>query len=375
MNVLDRLIPEPRLDEIDHVDVGVPRDRAWHVVRYTDLARSPLIRALFAVRTLPSRFSGRGAETTTLSIDDIAGGDRPGFRILAESETEVVVGAIGKVWEPDIPFADVEDAEAFARFSEAGYAKVAWSLGVLARGSHGARIRIEVRVSATDEKSWSRFQRYFRLIGPASRFIRRHLLASLSRDLGIPKAEENERPLPGDELLDDAAAQMTDGITIGATPEAVWPWLVQMGCRRGGWYSWDLLDNAGIESAREVIPELQQVAVGDVFPATPEGDDGFEVLSLDAPRALVLGGLFDAGARRQLPFRADRPERYWHMTWAFVLEPVAENETRLVVRARGAFPPSGRLHALWIRPVHRFMEWAQLENLKARIEGTNPSDG
>jgi hypothetical protein len=375
MNQLDALIPEPRLVEVDSVDVEAPADRAWQLVRHSDLARSPLIRALFTIRTLPSRLSGREVESTTLRIDDIARSGEPGFRILAESENEVAVGAIGKVWELDIPFVDVESAEAFARFSEPGYAKVAWSLGVAPSGAHRARIRVEVRVSTTDESSWPRFRRYFRIIGPASRFIRRQLLASLGRELGIPDAEENDRPLPGDDLLGDAVEQMTQGITIDATPEAVWPWLVQMGCRRAGWYSWDLLDNAGIESANEIHPELQEIAVGDVMPATPEGDDGFEVLKVDPPRVLVLGGLFDPDAGRQLPFAAERPERYWHVSWAFVLDPIAENETRLLVRVRGAFPASGRFHAIWIRPVHHFMEWAQLRNLKARVEQTRPRDG
>lgn len=375
MNRLDQLIPEARLVEVDHVDVGVPPDRAWQVVRHADLGRSRFIRALFAIRTLPSRLVGREVDTAKLRIDDIAKSDRSGFQILFESDAEVAVGAIGKVWELDIPFVDVEDGDAFARFAETGYAKVAWSLRVLSRGAHGARIVLEVRVSVTDEESWPRFRRYFRIIGPASRFIRRQVLASLARELGIPEAEENERSLPGDELLGDAIGQMTDGITIAATPEAIWPWLVQMGCRRAGWYSWDLLDNAGIESAKEIRPELEKIAVGDVLPATPEGDDGFEVLSIDPPRALVLGGLFDPDSSRQLPFAAERPARYWHVSWAFLLEPLAANETRLIVRARAAFAASQKLHAAWIRPVHHFMERAQLQNLKARVEETKPRDG
>lgn len=375
VNLLDELIPEPRLAEIDHVDVGVAPDDAWRVVRQADLGRSPLIRALFAIRTLPSRLAGREVETAAFGIDDITRTDRPGFRILAESERGVAVGAIGKVWELDIPFVELEDGESFARFSDPGYVKVAWSVGVAPRGEHATRILLELRVSATDDSSWSRFQRYFRVVGPASRFIRHQVLGSLARDLGMPEAEENERPLAGDELLDDVAAQMTEAIAIHAKPDAVWPWLVQMGCRRAGWYSWDLLDNAGIESAREIHPELQHLSVGDVIPATPEGKDGFEVLRLDPPKVLVLGGLYDADSKRQLPFAAERPGRYWQVTWAFVLERLAGNETRLLVRARAAFPASGKLHAAWIRPVHHLMESAQLRNLKARVEGTMPRDG
>jgi hypothetical protein len=374
MNALDGLIPEPQRREVDHVDVSAPADRAWSIVRYGDLTRSPIVRALFAVRTLPGRLRGRVEEPVALRIDDIASGDRPGFRLLAESEREVALGAIGKVWEPDIPFADVRTAEEFARFHEPGNAKVAWALRVLPRGETSSRIEVEVRVSATDEESWRKFQRYFRLIGPASRWIRHHLLASYARDLGAPESAENERPLPGDDLLPDAAAQLTHAVTIQARPEAIWPWLVQMGCGRAGWYSYDRLDNAGIESAREIHPELQQIEVGQILPATPEGNDGFEVLRLDPSRALILGGLFDPVSRSQLPFDDARPERYWHVSWAFVLEPLDSNETRLLVRGRAAFSRKERLHAAWMLPVHHFMERAQLRNLKARVEGRLAKD-
>jgi hypothetical protein len=142
-----------------------------------------------------------------------------------------------------------------------------------------------------------------------------------------------------------------------------------MGCRRGGFYSIDLLDNGGVPSARELHPELLHLEVGEIIPATPEGDDGFEVLGIDEPRALVLGGLFDPDAGKQLPFDAPRPTRYWHVTWVFVLERLADERTRLLVRARAAFSPSQRLHAAWIRPVHHLMQTAQLRHLAARAEG------
>ena len=375
MTGLDGLIPEPGLVELDYADVAVSPGRAWDVARKVDLARSPLVRSLFAIRTLPSRLAGREAETAHLRIDDITSSEAPGFRVLAEAEREVVVGAIGKVWQLDIPFVEVGAAEDFLAFSEPGNIKVAWALRALPRGDRNARIEVEVRVAATDEASWKRFRRYFRVVGPGSHFIRRHLLASLVRELGSPEADENERPLPGDDLLPDASAQMTHGVTLKARPEAIWPWLVQMGCRRAGWYSYDILDNAGVESAKAVHPELQEIAVGDVLPATPDGDDGFEVLRVEPPQTLLLGGLYDPEGTGQRPFAAERPERYWHVTWAFVLEPLAEETTRLFVRVRAAFPPSGRFHVAWIRPVHHFMQARQLENLKARVEDDLPRDG
>jgi hypothetical protein len=373
MYVLETLIPEPDRVEVDQVDVGVDATRAWEVVRHGDLARSPIARALFAVRTIPTKLRGGEAAPVAMRIDDIVGQSKPGFRLLAESDAEVVIGAIGRVWELDIPFVDVRTAEEFASFDGPGYSKVAWALRAVPRGEHDARIELEVRVRSTDEESRRRFRRYFYIIGPASRFIRRHLLESFAKELGLPEKREREAVLPGDDLVPDASAQLTHAITVDAPPESIWPWLVQMGCSRAGragWYSYDVLDNAGVESATEIRPELQHIEVGDVLPATPEGGDGFEVLRVEPPRALILGGLFDADAKAQLPFGHERPARYWHVSWAFVLEPIGPQETRLIVRARAAFPPSGRLHAAWIRPVHHFMETAQLRGLKKRVEAS-----
>ena len=140
--------------------------------------------------------------------------------------------------------------------------------------------------------------------------------------------------LAGDECLPDAAGQLTHCIDIAAPP-GDWPWLRQMGCRRAGFYSIDVLDNGGVRSAREIHPELQRLDVEDVMPATPRGREGFEVLRMEPPDLLVLGGLHDVGRRRQLPFGAARPRRYWHVSWAFVLEPLDSRSTRFSVRARG----------------------------------------
>ncbi len=376
MTVLDRLVPLPRMVEIDHVDLAASPESVWKRVRHADLARSPLTAALFATRTLASRLDGARPEPVVGHLDDlVSSAERPGFQILIDDPPrEVAVGAIGKVWQLDIPFLHVPGADAFEAFAEPGWIRVAWAIRVLPSGERDARVELEVRVDAVDEASWQKFRRYFRLIGPGSHFIRRSLLASLARDLGTPEALENERPLAGDELLSDAAAQLTHGITIAAPPSRIWPWLVQMGCRRAGWYSLDVLDNGGERSAREIHPELQDVRVGDVLPATPDGASGFEVLRVEPERALILGGLYDVAADQQRAFGASRPARYWHVTWAFVLEPIDASTTRLHVRARGAFPKGERLHAAFIRPVHRLMQTAQLRHLAERVEGRAPHD-
>jgi hypothetical protein len=334
-----------------------------------------LIHALFELRALPQRLSGKH-EPTTLRVDDLRSSrERPGFQLLLEQAPHgFAVGAIGKVWHGEIPFVHVADAAEYARFSEPDFVKVAWAIRLIPLGEHDTRLEIEVRVDATDDEAWVKFERYFRLIGPGSHFIRRTLLSGLAKELGTPLAAEQSRPLPGDELLPDACAEATDGITIAATPEQIWPWLVQMGCRRAGFYSVDWLDNAGERSSRELVPELATLSVGQIIPAAPDGDDGFEVLELEPERALVLGGLYDPTSMRQLPFASQRPAEYWHVSWAFVLEPLDGHSTRLHVRARAAFSEGGRRRAAWMRPVHHFMQRRCLKHLAARAEGRLPRD-
>ncbi len=376
MSQLDRVAPAPALVEIDEVDLAAPPPAVWEHLRHQDLKDSPLVRALFAVRTLPERLAGHKVGAASLRLDDLGStASHPGFQILAEDPgREVVVGAIGKVWHLEIPFVHVPNADAFRAFAEPGFVKVAWALRVAPLGDSGTRVTVEVRVDATDADSWTKFRRYFTLIGPGSHFIRSSLLAALSRHFGVPGSLEETRKLPGDELLPDADAQITRGITIAARPDEIWPWLVQMGAHRAGFYGIDAIDNDGGRSAREVHPELLRLAVGDVLPATPGSEDGFEVLAIEPERSLVLGALYDADAKKHRAFASPRGEHFWHVTWAFTLEPLDGHTTHLHVRARAAFPASGRLHAEWIRPVHELMQGAQLRHLAARVEGRLPRD-
>jgi hypothetical protein len=181
MTALQRLIPAPHLLEVHRIDVAAPALDVWDEVRLGELSQPVAIRALFKLRTLASRKNGRTAGP--LRFDGMRSSpENPGFQVLSEEPLrEVAVGAIGKVWQIDIPFVHVADEQAYAAYSEPGYIKVAWAIRVLPRGSESSHVEIELRVSATDEQSWRRFRRYFRVIGPFSRFIRRSLLRTISR--------------------------------------------------------------------------------------------------------------------------------------------------------------------------------------------------
>lgn len=200
-SALDRLIPTPRLVEISHVELAAPPARVWELLRHRDMAKSPLVRALFAVRTLPSRMARERAAGASIRLDDLVSSpEHPGFQILVdEPPHEIAVGAIGKVWRLKIPFVHLSGVEAFAAFAEAGFIKVAWALRFLPLGESATRLVFELRVDATDSKSWRKFRRYFRVIGPASRFIRRALLAEVARNLGTPEPQEGALSLAGNE--------------------------------------------------------------------------------------------------------------------------------------------------------------------------------
>ena len=83
--------------------------------------------------------------------------------------------------------------------------------------------------------------------------------------------DEVAGPYPGVEFVPEGSRAGTMAVTIDAPAEQVWPWLVQMGWERGGWYSWDRLDNGGRRSAGEVHPEWQDLAVGDRLRAWSPG--------------------------------------------------------------------------------------------------------
>lgn len=158
---------------------------AWDRFRHDDLASSPVVRGLIAVRTLPDRLHGGRPDPIRLQVDDLGSTpERPGFQLLVDDPPrEFAVGAIGQVWQPQIPFLHVADADAFAAFSDPGWIKVAWGVQCTAI-TGGTHVALEVRVGATDAASFRKFRRYFAFVGPFSRYIRRSELRSLTRALG-----------------------------------------------------------------------------------------------------------------------------------------------------------------------------------------------
>lgn len=152
------------------------------------------------------------------------------------------------------------------------------------------------------------------------------LLRTWSLQWGTREAEL-DATLPGDDLLPSVDHRSTRAVTILAPPEDVWPWLAQLGQDRGGFYSYDALENVlglGIHSADRIEPAWQDLAVGDEVLLAPGAP--LQVAVADPGRALVLRSPQGGG-----------PGAPYDFTWAFVLQAAPDRTTRLVVRERYAY--------------------------------------
>jgi hypothetical protein len=167
---------------------------------------------------------------------------------------------------------------------------------------------------------------------------------------------DRTRVMRGDGIVDEPAYSATLAITVAAPPECIWPWLVQMGYRRGGLYSYDWLDRLfgylDRPSADQILPEFQHLAVGDEIPIGRGG--GFPVTAIEPGRELVMSGSGDG-------FR-------W--VWQFGLYSIDGSRTRLVSRNAVRVP---RTAASWlvmrvIEPAAFLMTRRMLVGLKRRAE-------
>jgi hypothetical protein len=128
--------------------------------------------------------------------------------------------------------------------------------------------------------------------------------------------EEVLRFMPGDEVVSNPSFDATRAVTIHAQPEEIWPWIAQMGFRRAGWYSYDWVDNYGRPSAREIIPEHQDVKVGDLVPMGPGEESGLWIRAFDPSHWMLWA------------------DKDGNVTWCWSLYPAGGDATRLVSRIR-----------------------------------------
>ncbi len=177
---------------------------------------------------------------------------------------------------------------------------------------------------------------------------------------------EREMPVPGDSLTGEIATQQTMVVPIAARPDQVWPWLVQMGIDRAGFYSWLWVENGlmrlGAINADRIHPEWQDLRVGDMMAFTParsfRGRTGPRVVEIDPGRSIVLD--ISPGA----------PEGTVYATWQFLLADAGGGTTRLVLRTRTDRhrPLALRIMDGVFQPGYLLMDRAMLLGIRHRAE-------
>lgn len=170
---------------------------------------------------------------------------------------------------------------------------------------------------------------------------------------------EIQQSLPGDALVPEAHSTVTHAITVDAPPSAVWPWLLQLGQERGGFYSYQRLENligCEIHNVYQIDPDLQIRKAGErVSLGAPETYPFYIVETIEPEHALVLLGE-DPALRT---------------TWQFVLEGAGSGQTRLLVRSRFSRSPglgAWLAYAVLVPPAHFIMEHRMMKTIKQLAE-------
>lgn len=178
--------------------------------------------------------------------------------------------------------------------------------------------------------------------------------------------------LPGDGLISQPKISATHAVIIQGSPGQVWPWLVQMGQGRAGFYSYEWMESLmglNISNADRILPEFQDLKVGDVVPLSPDGI-GVPVAVLEPNRALVLGGRFNAQTKG--PLALEDKDAHYETSWAFFLQPIASDSTRLIERFRMDWGPETFGNTLYfhgfLEPGSFIMERKMLLGIKERVE-------
>ncbi len=201
-------------------------------------------------------------------------------------------------------------------------------------------------------------------------------------------ARDVKRTLAGDDIIEAPTAIETRSIEIDAPQSDIWPWLLQMGYGRAGWYSYDSIDMAG-QSSRRIAEAWQTLRVGDVVPTHPGG--GFEVRVVEPGRTLVLysdTGIVATQAEEARLAGLDRPAANVQATgsllgatqpaefaasWAFVLDPLGPSRTRLIERFRVSFGATDKPWTALTLPFVGFgvflMMRKQMLGIRNRAEG------
>jgi hypothetical protein len=177
--LLDRFLPECEVLERHQTRVAAPADVTYLAAREMSLTQSPVVRAIFRGRELLMRSSPSGERPPQSLIDEVLS---IGWGVLAqESGREIVLGAVTQPWKRDVKFRALPPDE-FTAFDEPGFAKIAWTIRAEPIRSETSRFHTETRVATTDAEARKRFRRYWTMVSPGVRLIRRESLRLVRAD-------------------------------------------------------------------------------------------------------------------------------------------------------------------------------------------------
>lgn len=201
------------------------------------------------------------------------------------------------------------------------------------------------------------------LVLPTMSFVLYHFIVRPRLMNWGATAEELQQKLPGDDLVPDVHDQLTYAVTIDAPVAAIWPWLMQIGQGRGGWYSYEWLENAmgsDIHNADSIHPEWQNLEIGDLVRMYRKGGGPppYQVAAIKPQRALIIGHRLLGG------------NELWGDSWAFVLQQIDERSTRLITRTRWGSSLPTSLHVInyILQPGYFIMYRKMLLGIKQRAE-------
>ncbi len=188
-------------------------------------------------------------------------------------------------------------------------------------------------------------------------------------------AAEAQQAMPGDELVPEPKLATTRAVSIHAPVEQVWPWLVQVGYGRAGWYNHDWINRLlgaadyyeGHRSASRILPQFQDLKVGDTV-YVGKGF-GWAVRALEPERLLVFLARVDFATGKTFSLTDPRPAKYLNSSQVILLEPIDGRTTRMVVRDRMDFAMGGLTWLNYaLEPGYFLQESAFMKGVKRRAE-------
>ncbi|MFC2067911.1 hypothetical protein ACFLTP_02735 [Chloroflexota bacterium] len=184
--------------------------------------------------------------------------------------------------------------------------------------------------------------------------------------------EELQRELQGDELVKNMKGWYNHAITINAKPANVWPWIVQLGQNKGGFYSYEILENivgSKIHNADYIVPGFQNTVVGDKVAMTPKAAP-YIVAAIEPSQAFVLQLRVNLQTQETVDNTQPLPDKYQDSSWVFFLEETYEGTTRLISRSRNDWNQS-KINTFFYSifgVVSQAMDRKMLKGIKKRAE-------